>query len=339
VDECQDLNPVFIAILKKCPLTKYLVGDVFQRIYQFMGNCNAFEHFKGATQVMLPTTYRFGNPLALVITSWLQDFSGNSSLVLVGNPEVETHIDINDQDAQLEAMHWLLPRDNKGVLALSENGPLVSYLSKWLDKPTAILCNTNCQVFTLCWSLYQILLAIQDGPHTVQYPGRIHFHYLGWARLKEQLLKDWDRYKENETKWVQDRSGRDEEEDYFYMYLILKFGERIPAMIDTLERTFVPSPGSAQVISFGTIHAVKGLQFDQVMLYSDAQFLPDQDTDWVYVKGQKWRPQDFEMFYVGATRVKYHLKLFSNMVTKPWKEEMQAYIKSNARVSIKKRES
>lgn len=64
VDESQDINPVFIDVLKRQSAQICLVGDAYQQIYEWRGATNAASHFSEFKTKFLTKSWRFGRSIA-----------------------------------------------------------------------------------------------------------------------------------------------------------------------------------------------------------------------------------------------------------------------------------
>lgn len=125
-DECQDANPVILAIVEaQRHAQRVYVGDSQQQIYAFTGAVNALDRIReqGAEKAYLSQSFRFGSKIAAIANTVL-DGIPNAKVRLVGSDSVESIVDqVGEPDA-------LLARTNaaavRAVIRMQANGVRVA---------------------------------------------------------------------------------------------------------------------------------------------------------------------------------------------------------------------
>lgn len=84
VHNCQDSNPVTVAIFKHSTMVQQVVvGDGMQQLYAWRGATNAMEQFPNFVKAQLSTSFRFNNVIANYANTVL--YAANSELKLTGS--------------------------------------------------------------------------------------------------------------------------------------------------------------------------------------------------------------------------------------------------------------
>ena len=102
VDESQDLNPAMLVAVDhnaRRGAQVVLVGDPAQQIYGWRGSVDAMAELDGYLECSLSKSWRFGPAIADVANMMLAELG--SSLVLVGNPAVDSVVGAGVADAVL----------------------------------------------------------------------------------------------------------------------------------------------------------------------------------------------------------------------------------------------
>lgn len=130
VDECQDVSPVMLNILKsQLTAQKIYVGDKFQKIYSFTGSVDITNIVQCQT-LYLTKSFRFGNEIAEHANRILNKID-DSIRPLIGNGSVN----YIDNDTRPDA---ILCRTNSKVLQ-----EYISYKAKYPTATISVSCDTT----------------------------------------------------------------------------------------------------------------------------------------------------------------------------------------------------
>ncbi|XP_061202831.1 F-box DNA helicase 1 isoform X2 [Neopsephotus bourkii] len=268
VDEAQDCTPAIVDIVLSQRCGVILVGDPHQQIYTFRGAVNTLYSVRHTHVYYLTQSFRFGPEIAYVGATILNVCKRIRNKTLVGGNQK------GDVKGSIGGKMTLLSRSNLNVF---DN--VVALTGE--DRPVKVHMIGGLHRFGLrkiydLWKLSQpvserrrLNLVINDS-FIKKWEGT-----RGFFGLKEYAKHVND--KELETKIV----------------IVEKYRERIPKLVEQIERNHVPHEAGADYI-IGTVHQAKGLEFDTVLLADDFVQVPALSgryqirTDPIIGKGTAW---------------------------------------------------
>lgn len=278
LDEAQDVNPVQISIVEQaraagCRLIA--VGDQFQQIYTWRGAIDALEILPGEA-LYLSASFRFGQAIA-----------GFAEASLRYRPEGGLPIPLRG----LGPAGRVVPADTivaPVVLCRTNAGVLRAAGGAALKNKTVHVVGGIKEIS----DEYQSVLALQDGePH----------------RVTVEILRrfpDW--------KTLVDEAKATDDPDLRYFVDLGKDTET-PRTIEAIRRLERPEGTASLVVS--TAHKAKGREWDVVALADDfagpTRILKRYDAAMskADAAGMKAANEDFNVFYVAATRAKIELRV------------------------------
>lgn len=101
VDECQDTNPVLEHVVLAQDTQLVAVGDRLQTLYAWRGTSNLFRSIRGARQLALTESFRFGPAIAREANKWLSLDVLDTDLRLTGRGGPSAVEPLEDADAIL----------------------------------------------------------------------------------------------------------------------------------------------------------------------------------------------------------------------------------------------
>ena len=148
-DECQDANPVMLALVCSQKAQKVFVGDRYQQIYSWRGAINAMQDITTDNTCLISQSFRFGPPIAKV---------GNAIL----NNHLEAGVAIQGFDqisSRVEAI------DCPDVILCRTNARMISTLIDRLNKGEKVAVVGGCKDLAILLKGAQTLMA---GRRTLQ---------------------------------------------------------------------------------------------------------------------------------------------------------------------------
>jgi superfamily I DNA/RNA helicase len=286
VDECQDLNPTFLAILwsiiEAGGHAVLLVGDPRQAIYGWRGAVNAMGVIagklaeSGKTAISRPLThsFRFGPRTAQIANRILR----------YGAPEgtCQHHIiGLGVDDPSAEGTTCYLARTNAELLRaaaerIRENPGLKIHFAATSDDQE--------------WS--------PEIPYRLEFLRSVYHLSIGHRHLvADPEIKRFGYWNEIVTAAGRDRNGEGVDlELASAVGLIKKLGNQLLPVLERVSEA-ASAPWDADLI-FSTAHRAKGLEWDQVILLDDFHALESTTS-----------LEEANLIYVAATRAKRHLTL------------------------------
>ena len=285
VDEFQDTDELQWNFVKSFSDSDIFVcGDALQNIYSFRGTTNEIikklsEDSKWRT-IKLVTNYRSDEHIVWFANLYSRSYAPHSYRI-----------------------HMVSSSDNNGNLVIDRVQRMSSYPlinSAWLSSmlhtipdsqgTTAILCRTNAEVN----ELYDILQSENVRCTTKCIDNGI----------------DWTQYDEDEEYRAEWLASRLNSTDYT-TYLYKTIGQPASAKLAVLDECFpyarsieqqrnVHTTSDPQNLYIGTIHSVKGLEFDNVHVMGAADIMFPLDKE-----------ENQNLFYVAITRAKHNLYVYT----------------------------
>ncbi|PYG98698.1 helicase [Arthrobacter stackebrandtii] len=264
LDEYQDTNPVFAAVIlrQSCPLR--LAGDDFQAIFGFRGAYNTFEPSQFDQVVTLSESHRYGAGIAELATMLLRQFAG-------------------EQDPVRSSRHELTTR-----FAVDRT------------KPYAIIGRTNAKLFA---SAVQLLegqrLHFVGGVNEYPFDKLVEVHHLRantGVRLRDPLLSAFRSLQDLEAY----ANDTDDKEIHALISVAKQYGDQIPSLVQRIKDACV-SDIKDTTVTLCTAHRSKGLEFPQVVLLSDFLNLIT-DAGLPLVLDTPELRQELHLLYVALTR-------------------------------------
>jgi hypothetical protein len=261
-DEAQDSSPVIAHVVAIQENTQLLVvGDPEQEIYTWRGAVNAMDDFDIEDHMPLAQSFRFGAAIAGEANVWLNRIGA---------------------DPLVRGSDWIDSRVGA------------------VNKPKAVLCRTNAQVFAEVMELQGqgVQPAVVGGVESITSFAEAAAELMkpnskGTWHHDLQGFKDWDQVKSYVD---QDFGGKD-------LAVFVKLIDRFkPEVIIAVMNNCLPETTAATVVS--TAHKAKGREWDTVKIADDFELEPRKDS-----KGDLKEVPDGEirLAYVAATRAKLEL--------------------------------
>lgn len=277
VDEAQDLNGVFIDILKRQNHAKMvLVGDRFQQIYGFRMSVNALEYFHDFKAYPLSKSFRFSQEVADLARGILSIVNDKKKIKISGlNPNQKI-------EPVVSYPYTYLCRSNIGVFA-----GLIDQIKK--GNKIAFEGGKRSYNFSLIWDVYNLYLGKKKYIKSPEI--KLYKH---WDDLLDYIEEANDRVLSTAVKVIQ-----------VYTYEIPKYMKIIKSLPDLKKK-------DADVI-FSTVHKSKGMEYPAVRLNEDFTELIDlskvsQTSETGKIRGQD--AEEINIAYVAITRS--YGKLFLN---------------------------
>jgi superfamily I DNA/RNA helicase len=286
-DEAQDLNPTVIDILKnknQQRLGLLIIGDENQAIYQFRGATNAMSEIDVDETHYLTTSFRFGSGVAAVATALLGTFRKLPRPISGFGPRTKFEIDRSKTYCTISRTNAVL--FDAAVSALDTNRP------------------------------FYFIGATQKGkfdPQAYRFDSMMDVHYLSLGQrtmIRDSMLRQF----ESLTDLIEAADDTDDRELKFLAKIAETYGERIPELIQQLERRHVPVADPKSFMQkhpngllFTTANKSKGLEFEQVSLTNDFAELTDDKEN--LISADKVAVEELNLLYVAATRAEVALSL------------------------------
>lgn len=264
-DEAQDANKVISEIVLRQNCRIILVGDEHQQIYRFRGAENALKHplMEHERKMYLTNSFRFGGKVALV---------ANVLLELKG--ETKPVIGQSYSDIVISAIPDLtLP---KTIITRSNSGAILAAIEEanrdmkiyWIGGIQSYVIDTIMDVYS-----------IFEGKESKIKNKKIFGKITSFSELCElnDSLKDPELHRA--------------------INLVSEFQNTLPDQIKLIKRCTVSNESNADII-ITTAHKSKGLEWNNVQLYSDFPNIMDPDLD------PDCRKDEINLLYVAVTRAK-----------------------------------
>lgn len=232
LDEYQDTNPVFAAVILRqtCPMR--LAGDEFQAIFGFRGAYSTFDPSQFDEVVSLSESHRYGAGIANLATMLLREFAGEQTPLRSSRHDLITQFTVDR------------------------------------TKPYAIIGRTNAKLFA---SAVQLLdgqrLHFVGGVNEYPFDKLVEVHHLrtnSGARLRDPLISAFRSLQQLEAY----ANDTDDKEIHALISVAKQYGDQIPGLVQRIKDACVSNIEDATVV-LCTAHRSKGLEFPQVVLLSD----------------------------------------------------------------------
>lgn len=271
VDEAQDLSPIMLDALKQYPNRIFLVGDTHQQIYSFRYAIDAMRKLACDEEYELSQSFRFGRPIAELVSLFIQESKQQRQFRIHGNPGQSSRVELYQQIASPSASGptAVLSRSN---VALFENAMQ--------------LRSRNCS-FAFERDLYPLLMKTLD------------VYWLADRRpenIRDPLIRSFRSTQDLE----EFARGSGNSQLQGMLQIVEKHAEEFPGVVFELsERTYNQSEtGNAPDFVLSTIHSAKGQEYEQV--YIDPDLVENLDT--VFENDLQFETDELNVAYVGFTR-------------------------------------
>jgi hypothetical protein len=271
LDEYQDTNPVFAAVILRqtCPVR--LAGDDFQSIFGFRGAYNAFDPAHFDQVVTISESHRFGPAIAQLATMLLSQFAGEQQPVRSSRLDLSTRFEVDR------------------------------------TQPYAIIGRTNARLFASAVALLGTKrLHFVGGVDEYPFDKLVEVHHLRagtGAQLRDPLISAFASFSQLET-YAQDT---DDKEIHSLISVAKQYGDQIPSLVSQIKAACVSKIEDADVALL-TAHRSKGLEFPQLVLLSDFHNLIT-DGGLPLVLDTPELRQELHLLYVALTRAKSAIEL------------------------------
>ena len=286
LDEAHDTNDVVLDIFNKQKCAKIAVGDTHQSIYDFRWAENALDKIPSDIEKRLTGSFRFGDAVSGV---------ANDLLLNMKNEKAK-------------------------VIGLSK-GDAIGLIDE--RQPYTIIARTNGELFARAVALLErssrpsfgwVGTREQDNwnPYNHYFFDRIMDIYNLYTNnrgsIKDSYIKKFTSFADF-MGIIQDKDAPDIELQA-RAGVVLKYSHDVPTLISRIVANSI-NPRQSQ-ISFVTAHRSKGLEFNQVLLTDDFTplIIPDEVSKLPRLaNGDDVNPQEFNLWYVAATRAKKKLQI------------------------------
>lgn len=265
-DEAQDINPVFISILKRSKCRLMLIGDTNQQLYGWRGARNSLPLFDGETY-FLTQTWRYGPAIAALGNKILSYKEMPPSVSILGNSGIHSNV--------IRYGHSMLN-------------------AEW--PTTAMLCRTNMHVF-------EQASRIAGKAHKLHVMGLDYLEFALSDALKlyngefdaitHPLIMRFPRWED----LMIEVEMTDDPELKRIATIIEERHEVLDHMLKSIRRHHENDERRAPLI-LSTTHKVKGREWDRVILGND--FIST-DRFSNFKPGEK-KDDELNILYVAATR-------------------------------------
>lgn len=269
LDEAQDTNPAVFSVFSAQDAQRVSVGDAAQQLFAWNGSLNIMDKFRSDRHVKLTKSWRFGTAIENAANVYLEAL--RADLRLEGNPRVPSRI-IKDSAFDSHRSAATLVRTNAGAIK-----ELMGALTAGHD--THLIGGANTFM-----NLVSDAAKLQQG-RRVYHPDLVAFG--NWAEVEHYVEED--------------PSGADLKP---LVNLVSEYGTT--SLMKALE-SCVPTEEQAQTV-IGTVHKVKGREWDQVRIGEDFYGMIHKDFEGGKAKtvlGPHELSRENQMLlYVAVTRAK-----------------------------------
>lgn len=271
LDEYQDTNPVFAAVIlrQSCPVR--LAGDDFQSIFGFRGAYNAFDAAQFDEVVTISESHRFGPAIAQLATMLLREFAGEQEPVRSSRMDLATRFEVDR------------------------------------TQPYAIIGRTNARLFASAVALLGTKrLHFVGGVDEYPFDKLVEVHHLRantGVQLRDPLISAFASFAQLEA-YAQDT---DDKEIHSLISVAKQYGDQIPSLVSQIKAACVDKIEEADVALL-TAHRSKGLEFPQLVLLSDFHNLITDGGLPLELDTPELR-QELHLLYVALTRAKWAIEL------------------------------
>lgn len=243
VDEAQDTNGAFYQVMQNHQDRNFVViGDRHQQLFQWRGAVNTMNMFN-LPKKSLTMSHRFGNSIAEMANNVLAKHSEPPKEFISGNESIKSKIIFYKPD---EAF----PSDVGAILTRTRT-EIISIAKNQLELGHAISVKTE---FNSIRFMCNNIIALANGKTEA---------------IKHPLIARCYSISNLETELDSSPDG----DVFFALKLYKKFGDEILKIIDQVERLNQPESESTRLIS--TTHALKGREWDTIVISSDYLYLTE----------------------------------------------------------------
>jgi len=271
LDEYQDTNPVFAAVILRqtCPVR--LAGDEFQAIFGFRGAYSTFDPAQFDEVVSLSESHRFGPGIANLATMLLREFAGEQVPVRSSRDDLATQFVVDR------------------------------------TRPYAVIGRTNAKLFASAVSLLgSQRLYFVGGIDEYPFDKLVEVHHLRagtGVRLRDPLISAFSSFQQLE----QYANDTDDKEVHALISVAKQYGDQVPMLVDQVKAACVSKIEDATVV-LTTAHRCKGFEFPQVVLLGDFINLITDAGLPLSLDTPELR-QELHLLYVALTRTMHSIEL------------------------------
>ena len=271
VDEAQDLSPIMLDALKSYPNRIFLVGDTHQQIYSFRYAIDAMRRLACGEEYELSQSFRFGRPIAELVSLFIQESKQQRQFQIHGNP-----------------------RQNSGVELYRTIGTASG------SEPAAVLSRSNV-------ALFENAMQLRERGHSFVFERDIYpllmktldVYWLAERRpesIRDSLIRSFHSTQNLEA-FAKD-TGNFQLQGM--LEIVEKHAEEFPGVVFELSertRNQGEAPDAPDFV-LSTIHSAKGQEYQQV--YIDPDLAENLDT--VFENELQFETDELNVAYVGFTR-------------------------------------
>ncbi len=264
-DECQDCTgSMFGTVRAQNRSQQIYMGDAAQAIYAFRGATNAFSFLDDLAYYSLTTSFRFGPHIA-ALAERILDAAGTHPPIRV----------VAGRTDRVVATHEQCP-DPTVILTRSQQQVLDAALGQHTrGRKVAVVGNLEPSRLRALSDLASDVHALREGRQPARFAKFASFQSLKWYAEKKNVA-----------------SFR------IAVSLVERFGDRVPDLLETLQRQLVAQDQADVIIS--TAHAFKGRQGARVSVAGD--FRPFASADASTPAAFRTDHQELHLAYVTVTR-------------------------------------
>ena len=265
LDEAQDTTPCVWDIVKNQHCKKIVVGDPHQAIYGWRGAIDALKLVKGAENLYLSQSFRFGPDVAALASTLLKRFKGEKN-ELRGLDSLTTEVLTSGRPDK----HTLLARGNMHIFRAASAE--CQFSKKSIGFVGGDYRNYRFQSVLDAYHVYN------DEPEMAKDPLIKSFETF------EDLLEYAGKVKSKELEAA--------------CQLVEEFGARIPTIVNEVKHRDVGAKFSK--VTYTTGHKAKGMEFPVVQLAPDFTSMIDTHKD--HPELRIINPDEMNLIYVAITR-------------------------------------
>ena len=297
VDEAQDINPVVQEIVLNQKCAKVFVGDSHQSIYSFSGAQNTLAEVsaRASRTFSLTQCFRFGWKLAncsnILLSHWTDEYrrilgsKGAGKLLLPSNDSLTW--------PESERMHPFKTRVVLNYCIVARKNETLWHIALELLKrmtPFVFVSGVKGYNLTRVINIAKFLNGEKvEGKFFAMFKNPDALYKFAVATEDSEILRSYNTIIEH---------GADN--------IIRQFQNIIATSVQYEGKQRV---ASSDVVSLGTCHKVKGLEFDCVMLANDYVDLMDDEECTGILEAAPGAIDELNMIYVAMTRAKFYLRL------------------------------
>lgn len=292
VDEGQDLSPIMSDALSTYKGRIIIVGDSHQQIYSFRYAENAMQNFMHDELRELTLSFRFGKEIATLTRKFITTGKGVVDFTIFGSPEKKSGVYFYDQ---LSAVEY--------------------------QPGTAVLCRTNFSLFKNAMFLKAKGQSFCFGRDiTSELHKTLNVYWLSTdekVKIKDDLIKSFKSLKELE-KYA---TVINDFQLLKIIELVNVYKTEFPWIVFEFLKRCEENNGNRDPLSItlSTIHAVKGQEYDNVIIDEDIISKLEGTNN---QRSSNYQ-EEINIVYVGITRAKKNLYLpigMKRLFTREWQD-------------------